>query len=93
MAAKKREATLPPHDAAGFRERVLRQKEELNNRLSAGEISHARFVSEVNELLQRAMDEAAGVLKREEFVAMFGVEPGTKAVLLDPSRVEDTNKK
>jgi hypothetical protein len=80
------EKRTDPTEFEKLRNRVLRDKDILDEKVESGQLDEVEFAHQVNDLMGRYLESASHILSREDFEEYFG-EPynrNAKPVLVDP---------
>ncbi len=68
----------------GMREKLLAQKRTLDAGLQGKRFDGARYAAEVNDLINKSLEECARVIGKEPFQRLFGLVPGERCEVVVP---------
>ena len=74
-----------------IRASLLASKAALDRAVRSGEIPPARFASGVNDLINQRLREAAEVLTPAEYERLYGIPPGMRIGIVDPTIAEKSS--
>lgn len=68
----------------GMREKLVAQKRALDAGLQRKQFDGARYAAEVNDLINKNLEECAQLIGKEQFQRLFGLAPGERCEVVVP---------